>query len=292
MQKDPNKIKSDSDSQIKSSNLEKKSKKSKKFNFKKLYKKILLDNIIIFYSYTYFLSVIGAIYFKFVLLTSKINYDIRVDKKILKEQNFILGFWHGRLLAPLIVRKYFGGARVLISHSRSAYLMKLICKYFGVDKVEGSGNYGGFAGVREILRLFKNKPQALAIAPDGSIGPRMQCSEGIVALSQITKTPILLLSFSSSRAKIMNSWDRFFLPLPFANITVHVSEVMNYRDENGNNKNPEEYRIFIENYLNNKTWELDKSYNKPFIERAETGRKGVLVKTRGKSAKDNEDSDL
>ena len=86
MQKDPNKIKSDSDSQIKSSNLEKKSKKSKKFNFKKLYKKILLDNIIIFYSYTYFLSVIGAIYFKFVLLTSKINYDIRVDKKILKEQ--------------------------------------------------------------------------------------------------------------------------------------------------------------------------------------------------------------
>lgn len=263
--------------------------KLKEINFKKLYKKILLDNDIIFYSYTFILSIIGALFFRFVLLTSKITYDIKVDKSLLKKQNFILGFWHGRLLAPLIVRKYFGAeARVLISHSKSAYMMKLICKYFGVDKVEGSGNNGGFAGVREILRLFKKAPVALAIAPDGSIGPRMQCSEGIVALSQITKTPILLLSFSSSRGIIMNSWDRFFLPLPFSKITVHVSEVMNYFDESGENKNPEEYRLFIEKYLNDKTWELDKNYGQPYIERAETGRKGVLVKTRSKSGQDSD----
>ncbi|MDR0484537.1 MAG: DUF374 domain-containing protein [Alphaproteobacteria bacterium] len=253
---------------------------------KKSYKKIFLDNDFVFYSYTFLLSLIGAIYFRFVLLTSKITYDINiVDKTILKQENFILGFWHGRLLAPLIVRKYFGKARVLISHSKSAYLIKLICKYFGVDKVEGSSGKGGFAGVRESLRLFKNKPLALAIAPDGSIGPRMQCSEGIVALAQITKTPILLLSFSSSKAKIMNSWDRFFLPLPFGKITVHVSEIFNYKDEEGNNKDPETFRLFIESYLNNKTWELDKKYKQPHIDVAEYGRKGVVVKTRNKNQK-------
>ncbi len=260
----------------------------KNFNFKKSYKKIFLDNVIFFYIYTFLLSFIGFFYIKFVLLTSKITYEIEADKSLFKKQNFIMGFWHGRLLAPLILRKRFAAAKVLISHSRSAYLMKLICKYFGVGKVEGSGNKGGFAGVREVLRVLKNeKPTTIAIAPDGSVGPRMQCSEGIVVLSQITKTPILLLSFSSSKAIVLKSWDRFFLPLPFSKITVYVSDVMNYFDENGNNKDSEEYRLFIENYLNNKTWELDKKYKQPFIERAEKGRKGVLVKTRNKSTHDN-----
>lgn len=254
---------------------------------KSSYKKIFLDNDIIFYSYVYILSIIGSLYLRFVLLSSKITYDIKADKSRFKKDNFIVGFWHGRLLSPLIIRKYFAGGKVLISHSRSAYLMKLICSHFDVGKVEGSGNHGGFAGVREVLRLFKNNsPMALAIAPDGSRGPRMQCSEGIVALSQITKTPILLISFSSSKAKIMNTWDKFFLPLPFSKITMHISEVMDYKDEHGKNKDPEEYRLFIEKYLNEKTWELDKKYNQPFIDVAKTGRKGALVKTRHKSSDD------
>ncbi|MCL2567615.1 MAG: DUF374 domain-containing protein [Alphaproteobacteria bacterium] len=258
----------------------------KKSKFRRKYKKFLLDNNIIFYSYTYLLSILGAVYFKFVLLSSKITYDIEAPKALFKEENFIAGFWHGRLLAPLIVRKYFGkNARVLMSSSKSAYLMKLICKYFGVDRVEGSSGKGGFNGVREILRLFKNKPVVLAIAPDGSIGPRMQCSEGIVSLAQITKTPIILLSFSCSKAIIINSWDKFFLPLPFSRIEVHVSKIIDYKNEDGENKDSETLRLFIENYLNNKTWELDKKYKQPKVEVAEYGRKGVSVKTRNKHQK-------
>ncbi|MDR2007497.1 MAG: DUF374 domain-containing protein [Alphaproteobacteria bacterium] len=217
-----------------------------------------------------------------MILTSKVVYDIKADKALFKKDNFIAGFWHGRLLSSLLVRRFFGReARVLISTNKSAYLIKLICKYFGVDKIEGSSGRGGFNGVREILRYFKKKPAVLAIAPDGSIGPRMQCSEGIVSLAQMTKTPIVLLSFSSSNAKIINSWDRFFLPLPFGEITVHISEIFEYDKY----QDSEEFRLFIENYLNNKTWELDKKYKQPHIEAAEYGRKGVVVKTRNKHQK-------
>ena len=50
----------------------------------------------------------------------------------------------------------------------------------------------------------------------GPRGPRMRAGHGAIALAKLSGVPILPVSYSASRCKIFQSWDRFFLPLPFA----------------------------------------------------------------------------
>jgi lysophospholipid acyltransferase (LPLAT)-like uncharacterized protein len=45
--------------------------------------------------------------------------------------------------------------------------------------------------------------------------------DGVILLSQKTGAPIVPLAWAGSRVKILSSWDRFRVPLPFGRLEVY-----------------------------------------------------------------------
>jgi hypothetical protein len=56
----------------------------------------------------------------------------------------------------------------------------------------------------------------LVITPDGPKGPREKVKSGVIELAKLTGAPILPVTFSASRRRILKSWDAFLLPLPLS----------------------------------------------------------------------------
>jgi lysophospholipid acyltransferase (LPLAT)-like uncharacterized protein len=255
----------------------------KKINFKALYKKHIKSNEKLFYVLVFIVSIIAYIYLRFVMLTSIIRYDIKVDKKLLKNNTYILAFWHGRLLSAFFIRKFFSRSVVLISYNRSAYIVKLIANYFRTSVIRGSKNKGGQESIKDVLKELRKPKTVFAIAPDGSVGPLMRCNPGIATISLLAKVDILPITFSAKRGLILKSWDRFFIPLPFNSIKLHLQEPMSRLNSHGEKREIEDIRIELENKLNNMTWQLDDAYGRAKIMPADVDKRGKPLKLKVKN---------
>ncbi len=129
---------------------------------------------------------------------------------------FILGFWHGRLLMMPYSWPRPLAMRVLISQHIDGRLISGTLKRFGIDNIAGSSSRGGAAALIAIVRSLQRDRVAVAISPDGPRGPRMRVSLGIIQAARLSGAPILPCMYATSRRKVLNSWDRFILSLPFA----------------------------------------------------------------------------
>ena len=95
---------------------------------------------------------------------------------------------------------------------------------FGVGAwVRGSTNRGGSASLRELVGWLK-RGHDIGLTPDGSRGPIYEIKPGLILLAQLSKRPILPLSFEFSSSWRLKSWDRFFIPKPFSRVTFTVGE--------------------------------------------------------------------
>ena len=127
---------------------------------------------------------------------------------------FILAFWHGRLL----MMPYCWNPRVrinmLISQHIDGQLIARTVKYFGIETVAGSSSKGGSAALRGILKAIKSG-ECVGFTPDGPRGPRMRASAGVVSAAKLAGAPIIPCAYSVARRRVLRSWDRFVLALPF-----------------------------------------------------------------------------
>jgi lysophospholipid acyltransferase (LPLAT)-like uncharacterized protein len=64
----------------------------------------------------------------------------------------------------------------------------------------------------------------IGITPDGSRGPLYEIKPGLVLLAQLSRRPIIPLSFAYSNAWRLRTWDRFFIPKPFSRVTLLLGE--------------------------------------------------------------------
>ena len=55
----------------------------------------------------------------------------------------------------------------------------------------------------------------VAITPDGPRGPAMKASVGIVNLARLARVPIQPVTYATSRRRLLDTWDRYHLALPF-----------------------------------------------------------------------------
>ena len=129
---------------------------------------------------------------------------------------FILGFWHGRLLMMPYSWPRPLPMRVLISQHIDGRLISGTLKLFGIDNIAGSSSRGGAAALVAIVKSLKRDGVSVAISPDGPRGPRMRASLGIIQAARLSGAPILPCMYATSRRKVLGSWDRFILSLPFA----------------------------------------------------------------------------
>lgn len=169
---------------------------------------------------------------------------------------FILAFWHGRLLMMPMAWQHLAPMHMLISAHTDGRLIAGAVRYFDIDSVAGSSNDGGSQALRAMVRWLKSG-DCVGITPDGPDGPAMRASRGIVAVARLAGAPVVPLAYATQRRRILASWDRFHLPLPFTRgifIWGEPIRVAGELDDDG----MEECRAGIEEQLNRITAEADR----------------------------------
>ncbi len=144
----------------------------------------------------------------------------------------IFAFWHERLpLMPgawMLVRRMSPRpgpqASVLVSRHADGRFIGALMRGFGVDVVHGSssrggGDRGGAAGLRALLDALA-AGRHVVITPDGPRGPRRAAAPGVASLAALSGAPVLPCSAATSRRRVLRSWDRMVLPLPWARAVV------------------------------------------------------------------------
>ena len=130
----------------------------------------------------------------------------------------IFCFWHQCVLP---CAHYFRrtGAVILISRSFDGELITRTLRLFGFDAVRGSSSRGGREGLLGLAQVLESGKPAIFTA-DGPRGPIYQTKMGPIKLAQMTGAPVGAFHLQPERAWIINSWDRFLIPMPFTRILV------------------------------------------------------------------------
>jgi lysophospholipid acyltransferase (LPLAT)-like uncharacterized protein len=166
-----------------------------------------------------------GVYIAFVLRTTR--WELRGADPALAEvvagRPLIIAFWHERLpMIPVLFRlakvRHPSLARVvphvLVSQHRDGRFIGAAVERFGFRMIYGSSSRGGAQALVELLRVLRaGKP--VAITPDGPRGPRRQAAPGAVRLAALSGAPVVAVAAASTRHRLLPSWDRMMLPLPF-----------------------------------------------------------------------------
>jgi lysophospholipid acyltransferase (LPLAT)-like uncharacterized protein len=135
----------------------------------------------------------------------------------------IIAFWHERLpvipvLFRLAAQQEPSAARlvphVLVSQHRDGRFIGAAVARFGYRMVYGSSSRGGAQALVEMLRVLR-AGNPIAITPDGPRGPRRQAAPGLVQLAARSGAVIAPVAGATSHHRILPSWDRMMVPLPF-----------------------------------------------------------------------------
>jgi 3-deoxy-D-manno-octulosonic-acid transferase len=129
-------------------------------------------------------------------------------------RGFILAFWHGRLLMIPMAWRRLAPMHMLISAHRDGRIIAEAVRHFGIGSIAGSTRRGGSAALRAMMQRLK-EGECVGITPDGPRGPAMTASPGIINLARLSGMPIVPITYATSRRRILPTWDRFHLPLPF-----------------------------------------------------------------------------
>ncbi len=175
---------------------------------------------------------------------------------------FIVAFWHQRLLMMPYTWRSVGGDRpfnMLISSHRDGEIISRTIARFDIKTIAGSTGKGkgGAAALRQILKALK-AGEVVGMTPDGPRGPRMRASDGIIQAARMAGVPIFPLTYSASNRKVIQSWDRFILPLPFSRGVFHWGDPI-FVDRKLDEEGMEAKRVELENALTELTQKTDQS---------------------------------
>ncbi|MEO1533150.1 MAG: lysophospholipid acyltransferase family protein [Pseudomonadota bacterium] len=208
------------------------------------------------------------------LVTRTTRWEVRgrphFDQILAPGTGVIAVMWHGRLFmsptyAPLPRRTV-----AMISRAGDGDVITGIVGRWGVETVRGStydkrkgqekGGAQAFEGAERALR----EGAVIAITPDGPRGPRMRAQAGAAELSARTGAPVIGVAFSCSRGRILRSWDRFLLPLPFGRGVILWSEPL-APPPKGDAAAAEAHRVAIEAMLTELTDAADNATGRPTV---------------------------
>ncbi len=130
------------------------------------------------------------------------------------ERPFILCFWHGRLMMMHACWQSGRVIHTLTSQHPDGQLIARTTAHLGIRTVQGSTTRGGSGALRALLRILEGG-ESIGLTPDGPHGPRMRAGDGIVTLARLSGAPIVPVAFGIDRRRVLSSWDRFVVALPF-----------------------------------------------------------------------------
>jgi lysophospholipid acyltransferase (LPLAT)-like uncharacterized protein len=155
-------------------------------------------------------------YIRFVYLTNRwrIEGADRPRRLLAEGRIFIGAFWHGRMMLIPMAWRQMAPMHMLISAHRDGQLIAGAMRYFGIESIAGSTRRGGSAALRAMLKRLADG-NCVAITPDGPRGPATTASPGIINLARLAGVPIQPVTYATSRRRLLATWDRYHLALPF-----------------------------------------------------------------------------
>ena len=139
---------------------------------------------------------------------------------LVRNQPVIFAIWHNRLLMlPRVFHPCFPSRQSfgLISASRDGDLVSILIERSGYGTIRGSSSRKGVIALRQLVDALAAGMNVL-ITPDGPRGPVYEASHGVVFLAQKTGAPVVPINMEYSSCWRLKSWDRFFVPRPFAKL--------------------------------------------------------------------------
>ena len=174
---------------------------------KKLFKNIIIQNLLGFIAFLYILI---------TRLTSTINIE-NIDSPSEywnNEQSFILAFWHSQLMMISFSWPIKKKLNVLASGHSDGRFGAIVGKYFKLNNIPTSDNKKNIS-LRKIFKIIQSQ-NYIGITPDGPRGPKERVSEGIIKIAKNTNIAIIPVGFWSSNNFCLKSWDSFLITLPFS----------------------------------------------------------------------------
>jgi lysophospholipid acyltransferase (LPLAT)-like uncharacterized protein len=135
----------------------------------------------------------------------------------------VLSFFHGSQFSLLAWRRP-SRTSVLVSLSKDGEMQARALALLGFVVCRGSSSRAGAMGLRGLLRAQRGGND-VAMAVDGTRGPRGQAKGGALTLARATGAKVVPMgAFAPYAFVFRKAWDRFALPLPFSRVFVVLGE--------------------------------------------------------------------
>jgi lysophospholipid acyltransferase (LPLAT)-like uncharacterized protein len=130
--------------------------------------------------------------------------------------------WHQRMMYLSRFMKP-RGLWILVSQSRDGTYGAETAKWLGFRTIRGSSSRGGARALLQVSRHLKVS-HPVGIFADGPRGPAREAKPGSVLMAARAGVPLLPMMYGADRCWVLNSWDRYLIPKPFARIAIHIGK--------------------------------------------------------------------
>src|SRR4030042_876133 len=149
----------------------------------------------------------------------------------------LLCAWHQQFFSVIRYFKKYEAYKplLMISRSRDGDLIAGVASLTGWNPVRGSSSKGGKEALRVMIDLLKETGLAGHIM-DGPRGPAGRVKPGAIRLALDAGAAVVPFYVAADRSWFFNSWDHFFIPKPFAKVTltyghpIHLSQLKDDQD--------------------------------------------------------------
>lgn len=145
----------------------------------------------------------------------------------------ILCSWHQQFFAAIRHFKTYQALKpsLMISKSKDGEIIAGIAERSGWKAVRGSSSTDGRQALGVTIDNLKQFRLAAHIL-DGPRGPAGRVKSGVIQLARAANAVIVPVYATADKAWFFNSWDRFMLPKPFANVTLRFGEMIDFNTSN------------------------------------------------------------
>lgn len=229
-------------------------------------------------------DVLGFVGFCYVWLVGKTGrFDISGIKsfeKMLKEHHGgIFVTWHGRALMLPYFWTNVRQMKALVSPHRDGRIIARLLRCFKILSIDGSSDRQAKAAALDIVREL-NCGTVVALISDGPRGPRMRLNKSVIYFAQKTGVPIMGLTYSATRSKVLNTWDALLIPPLFSKGAVLSTKPLVVPFD-ATEEQREILRQQFEDELNDLTMNADKKFGVPEIKPSEVKKMNDMEKFRG-----------
>lgn len=161
------------------------------------------------------------------------TFKIRIENEkewidhIGKGGRVVLCTWHQHFFTAI---KHFQAYRIfnpslMISKSSDGEIIAGVAEKSGWHPVRGSSSRGGRDALKEMILCLKESGLVGHIV-DGPRGPAGIVKAGVIQLARAADAVIIPFYTRADRAWYFNSWDAFFIPKPFARVSITFGEMI------------------------------------------------------------------